>query len=402
MIRCYSFLLLLILITSCKSTRIARLFTDGEISEENFYTEVPFELRAGLIIVTISANDQEFDMIFDTGAPNLFSTPMAEALDLPVVLTSRVSDSQNRSRDLPFTRAEAIQIGDLVFEDFGGLIADWEGVAPLECLEVDGLIGANLMRRAHWQIDYEKRIIRIANDLEKFKLPADTLGIPFTITRQGTPHIDIDVDGQSFNGLTLDLGSNKGMDISESMYRKLLKETQVEEISGHGYGSAGLYGQVMDTVRQITLPTWSIGGHTFPTLISEVSGGGKGALGNEFFQNYTTTLDWENQRAYLSPNENQIPLNVFYSLGLTFRYYEGKLEAAFIYENGAADRNGIEVGQQVLQVDEYDFRAKDQSVYCSLMLNREEFSSRDSIEIVILEGDQPKQIILKRELLLEN
>lgn len=398
----YRFLLAasILLLSSCKSHRISNLFYAGEIQAQDFLEEIPFDLVNGLIVLQVNIQGEKYRMIFDTGAPNLISKELADELDLSIILKSRVTDSQGNAQALPYSKLDSIKIGNLLFEDFGVIIADWSNVPQLVCFEIDGLIGANLMRRAYWQVDYEQKVLRVSNELEKFQLPADTISIPFTTTTQGTPHVDMEIGDLKFNNLTLDLGSNKDISFSRGMLRKLQKEHNVNSTWGLGYGSAGLYGQVKDTIRQFVLPEFTMNSNLFSPMVVTATGGGNGAVGNGFFKNFLVTLDWEQNMVYLS-RPKELSQTEFHSYGLSFSFVDNQFQVGFIYNNSPAERAELKLGQRILRLEKYDFSEETLDTYCAFFMNRDELYEKTEIR---LEVDDSKGgtrvVILQKENLL--
>ncbi|MCB0704534.1 MAG: aspartyl protease family protein [Saprospiraceae bacterium] len=398
--RIFIYLLLLLSSSACKSIRISKLFQAGSISQEFFLEEIPFELVSGLIVLEVGIQGESYRMIFDTGAPNVISSELAQKLKLPILLESQVTDSQGGRQSLPYSKLDSLYIGNLHFLDFGAIVADWSKVPQLACFKVDGLIGANLMRQAFWQIDYEKLVIRISSDLPHLKLTPDTLSIPFTTTNQGTPHIDLKVGNQTFKGLTLDLGGNLDVKFSNQMLSRLKSEIELESIRGEGYGSAGIYGQVKDTLWQFILPEFSMAADTFPKLVASASGKGKGSVGNSFFRHFIVTLDWQAKRVYLSARQD-LTQSTFYSFGFTTSFRDNQLQVGLIYDRSPAQEAGLQIGQQILQIADYDFRSGGLDTYCRYFLNQNEILNVQEIQIEVAEGDSSKMFILERRNLFD-
>ena len=58
--------------------------------------------------------------------------------------------------ELEYVLLPKVTVGCVDFLNTGAAIADLKRSSVIACLNVDGIIGANLMQKAIWQIDYEK------------------------------------------------------------------------------------------------------------------------------------------------------------------------------------------------------------------------------------------------------
>src|SRR4051794_32050035 len=66
----------------CSSIRIAKMVKRGNIRQENFKIEVPFEMRLGLLVLKVEIHGKTYDFILDTGAPNAISKDAAQEIGL--------------------------------------------------------------------------------------------------------------------------------------------------------------------------------------------------------------------------------------------------------------------------------------------------------------------------------
>jgi len=66
-------IMFLILLTSCNSLKQLQLMKSGKTEQNEFFTTIPFEFRAGLPILEIKVNGIKSSFLFDTGAPNVIS-----------------------------------------------------------------------------------------------------------------------------------------------------------------------------------------------------------------------------------------------------------------------------------------------------------------------------------------
>jgi len=97
---------------------------NGEVEQEEFSVQIPFEYRLGLIILKVNISGEEYDFLLDTGAPNVISNELAKKLEINIVTRQKVGDSQGQKSDLELAKLDKISIGGIHFLNTGAAIAD--------------------------------------------------------------------------------------------------------------------------------------------------------------------------------------------------------------------------------------------------------------------------------------
>ena len=82
------------LFASCSIFKTIKLIKQGEIEQKQFKVQIPFENRAGLIVLKVKINEIEHDFLFDTGAPTVLSEKLFKKLNLKVKAVQKTTDSQ--------------------------------------------------------------------------------------------------------------------------------------------------------------------------------------------------------------------------------------------------------------------------------------------------------------------
>jgi len=304
----YIFTICLFFLFSCKGLKTKKLFTDGEVSQKEFKTEIPFEYRNGLIILKVTIEGKQYDFMLDTGAPNVVSKELAQKLNLKNEVKRKVSDSQKASSKLSFTKIKELSIGDLDFLNTGAVISDLSKDA-VGCLELDGFIGANLMQKAIWKIDYPNQIITITNSRDALQLSGAQKIIPFEHPAQGTPSINIRFNNILQKNVKYDTGSNKGISAPKKILNQLVKaDASIPMVHGFGISSYGLYGAgKMDSLYFGKVENISIGDIDLKNQMVQFKKSGSILLGTQFFKNYVTILDWFKKEIILIPQKEKRP-----------------------------------------------------------------------------------------------
>ena len=95
--------LLLILILTLSILGCSRQWTDklrsGEISEEQFSETVSIQKKLDLVFVPVTIEGEEYNFLFDTGAPLGISKKLQEKFNFKVISKSHIRDTdQNRQQ----------------------------------------------------------------------------------------------------------------------------------------------------------------------------------------------------------------------------------------------------------------------------------------------------------------
>ena len=390
----YIFTICLFFLSSCKGLKTKKLFSNGEVSHQEFKTEIPFEYRNGLILLKVTIEGKQYDFVLDTGAPNVVSKELAQQLNLKNKLKRKVGDSQNASSKLSFTKVKKITIGDIDFLNTGAIISDLS-LGAVGCLEIDGLIGGNLMQKAIWKIDYLNKVITIANSRDALQLSGTQKIIPFIHHAQGTPLINIRFNNVLQKNVKYDTGSNKGISAPKKVLNQLVNAgASIPMAHGFGISSYGLYGAgKMDSLYFGKVENISLGDITLKNQSVQFKKKGSILLGTQFFKNYVTILDWFKKEIILIP-QKEVELDKP-SFGFSHILKDQKLSVIRLMENSNAAKKGIQIGDQIVKIGEKDYTTTTWEDWCELINNG--ITKDNEVTITILKDGKEKSITLKKE-----
>jgi hypothetical protein len=360
-------LLFLIQLTSCKIIKTVRLIRGGELLEQSFKVSFPFEDRSGMIVIKAKVNGNEYEFILDSGAPNLVSKSMVEELGLIPVLEQKVGDASGNKQKLEFVSIEEIELGGLNFLNTGAAVADLSEVVELGCLEVDGLIGANLMRKAIWEIDFENEIITITSHRDSLSIPEDHQTVRFYQELTGTPIIDIVIGTRKDKNVTVDLGFNGYYASSYKTFSALQKRDEIEySVTGHGYSSSSLYGAEKDSMSIAKIASLEIGGlsHNDQTVLFTSSG--LKLLGAEYFSNFRMIIDW-NENELVLIQKQECSAEPMLGFGFSPFYRDEKLIVGYLYDNFEMLNEEVSLGDQILSIDGQSYESVSVDMWCEIL-----------------------------------
>ena len=395
-----SVLLLLVLLNSCSSLKTAKILSQGSVKQDQFNVEIPFEYRLGLIILKASIHEKEYDFVLDTGAPNVISERLAQELQLVGTIKTKVGDSQGKESSLKLTTINQLEIGGISFENIGTVIADLDQSNEIACLGVDGFIGANLMSQCVWQFDFDKQIITISDAKNTQRLSRQNevilFRIPFKKSVTGTPLINIKFGvGIVDANVKVDFGSNGLYNSSMNTYKLLNSNHKItNKICSYGAKSAGLYGTGdIDSVQLAMLDSVQINGFHYNEMPVDFSDKGEKTLGLKYFRNFKVTLDWFNSEI-LFENERPYKKDEVQTYGIQPYFKDNKIFVGFLYDIPMIRQSGIEIGNQILEINGEDLSSVSSEKWCDI-INEGLFNTMpDTVSVTILDSDKKELTLL--------
>ncbi len=372
----------IIFLSGCSIIKTVVVLKSGKVDPGFTHDEIPFNNKAGLIIIKATIKGNQYNFIFDTGAPCAISSELAHELGLTPDFFVNSIDAKGNKEKAGFVEVEEIHIGDAKFMNIGAAIIDFKAIREIGCLAVDGIIGANLMRKIKWKINYKEKRLILSKDLGNLCDTESTPFIEFSPLITGTPIIDISISPDlHFSNVKFDTGSNGGLNLSLSDYNEFTKKVKNQKIiKGYGIGSSGMYGTSCDTSYFVSCDTVKSGNWTFYNPIVEFSHVDGNIIGNAVFENYSITLDWDEKKIYFEETEKPKPATLE-THGFTVKMIDNKLVAGFIYENSPASAAGMKVGDQIISINHINYEDVSISDYCKIITNQVAWKNAQSIEV---------------------
>lgn len=387
------------MLTGCGSVNVMMLMKKGEVDKKVYKVQVPFTYRLGLVVIKVKIDDTNYNFLIDSGAINLVSKELAKKLKLKTAFSQEVSGSSGASSSLDFTTLKKVSIGKLSFINTGAAITDLNANSEMRCLNIDGIIGSNLMRKAVWEFDYKNQQITITNSADSLEKHAHSKTIPFSNDMVGTPKIDLDINGQKEEGVIVDLGSTGGFAVSRATYAKLLENKRLSSsVFGYGTSSSGIYAAAPnDTVKTGISPVISLGDLILKNQVLHTSN--NKTLGTRFLRNYRVVLDWATNHITLTEN-TRFENTVFEHLGFRKKLQGDKLIIGFIYDQSAAQKAGLKLGDQIVAMNGKDYTKVNPDEWCELVEQRINDKEASSLSLIILrKGKKLKYNLNKTNLL---
>lgn len=389
--------IIFLFLESCSVIKTTNIFQSGGVDQSEFDKTLPFQFENGLIIIDVVIKNKTYKFLLDSGAPNIISKQIADELDLPIKFSSTVSGSQNKSELVDFVKIENISIAGVNFRNTGSIVADLEGVInKVACFNIDGVIGANLMRNAIWDIDYDGKLIRLVSNSELLKIPTNSKAIPFITDLSGSPIIKMKVnDGLSVE-VEVDLGMQSDFSLSQNVLKKLNKENDISKISGFGTLSGSLFGYAEPEKDEFAIISAIVIGSTRLNnqVVTFIDNGKTQKIGTKFLKNYRVIFNWFNKELHLIKKKDYY--NNEETFGIKFRYDENsKVIVSYVYENSSAFKTSLKFGDEVSAINGENLESISQIEWCNF-LTKSKFLFKDSLMLSINRNNNLETIVLKK------
>lgn len=298
---------LILILCSCDYLTQVRLLKNGEVGASNYLEEIPFELRKGIIVVQAKLNgsDTNREFIFDTGAFDCkVEKDLAESLGMPTLATRDNSTAAGISRELEITRVEEWMLGQIPFRNLSAGKLDYDASSSSPCLAPHGLVGSNLIRLAHWKVDFQNQMLSFSDSAFQPDRMEAQYRIPFDHEKlTGIPEVSMVVGEQTVSGLIFDLGYNGGIVLPLSLADQIPGEVEKVILD---QSTTGIFGSSQDSilVKKVKI---NFGGFE-QSIPVEFSSLGKGLIGTDFLKHFEILMDYQKKEITLLPREQvQIP-----------------------------------------------------------------------------------------------
>lgn len=359
-------LFILTILTGCSlilSFKLNNVRQGEYIIQNSFKKEIPFKIINGNIIVTVKIEEKEYDFLFDTGSPLVIDSEIAKKIKVDKIGRYKVYDAYGKTEKLVYAKIKKLSIGTLDFFEMGTVITDLNFMVNESCTQVSGIFGANLMSKAIWQINYEQKMIVVTDRIDSLYIPPESVSINFLTSIGGTPKFNLKINNSKYESI-LDTGFDGGIELPQRYSEE--SSNLNDFIVGYGLASS-VFGSTLDTIRLTRAPiTINENFKVTDEIITFKNGITSGIVGNDFLNNYILTIDWRNGKIIFSPR-NDSTRESLESFGFKVKFRNKNLIISFLYKGSPAEKNGLQIGDIILRINEWDFSNINQNMYCSFI-----------------------------------
>jgi predicted aspartyl protease len=274
---------------------------------------LPIDLLGGYVRLELRVNGSELlNFIFDTGATRTgIDSGTADRLGLAATERSRSNGAGGVIVEHTIGGVE-IELGGLVLADRELLSRAGQLVRRRLDPEIDGVIGADLLRDYVVEIDYDRKLL-VVHDPQGYAYGGAGERLEIDANRYfSTIHATIDVgDGQTLAGrFLIDTGAGVSLALNTPFVNEhdlvaRIGKTDVERtMNASGVEMSSYPG---------TVQRFALGGFGFddmPVLLSQTAAGPlsptaiAGIIGNPVWRRFNTVFDYRRDAIYLQPNSS--------------------------------------------------------------------------------------------------
>lgn len=347
-------LILLCTMTSCVSiiqNTIGNQLIDSkyEPNEQKnaFYTEVPYTIINGFIVIKakINKSEKEYNFIFDTGACTLFSEDLINDFGLKNGITI-VNRDANGSDVVGKSFISTLTIGSLNINNLRINTTSTDFFETKGCGEkIDGIIGFNILKQGYYYFNAPNRKLIVTNQIEK--LPKENLANPQRIKRK-MAKIYIPVVGYKKEWLLIDSGYADG-DILINKSSKLINPKR-KPIKEFEYPLGSIVSEKLTTFSYyediITICNFKL-----LTSIQKINTEKfSNRIGSKFISNNNVILDVKNKRIFTTILKKKSTVDTIRNI--RFIYKKGILRVAGVVFGSKISAQLIKTNDTIIKIND--------------------------------------------------
>ncbi len=380
------FSLSFVMITIIACGGLGKIFIGGKVVQKDYLVSVPFNYDYNFALIEVQINGKDYNFLVDTGAPTVISEAIFEDLNIEATDNTMVTDSQGRRNGQEVAVIPEMIVGNLNYTNVGAVVVNMRDVFEFDCMEIDGIIGANQMAKSFWKFDYQLQQITITDQLSNYNLSDYTDTLSFSTSTQLTPYVTGHVNGMKTQ-FTFDTGSAGNIDV----IRSLDEFKNAPGFTKYGGSSIGLYGALDSTIiRTIKLDSLRFGKTKVGAQLVDLDDGN--LIGNDFMNKHEMVMDWENKSIYLKKLKDYENV-VDSTFGFGRRIRDNKVVISNLYKEV---KTPLQLNDQILEMNDMDFSEITDENSCSVFKGFFNPIESDSIRMVYKRNDSIKKITLPR------
>lgn len=391
-----------IILVGCTPLKRLKTVTQGNVESENYYEEIPFEYYNGEIIIEVEISAKKYYFVFDTGADltQIDDDLLHQIAYKSNKVTNTITDANNTKKKSEYITVENIQIGTINFAQTGAFVADLSHFSEMfGCLEFDGIIGSNLMRKSNWQIDYDQKVIRFTDEISKLSSNQVAFAFKTHSGKYGPIQINLEINGQK-EKFTFDTGYT-GSFTSNLSFLKLLNSDRKMATTAYTFSNLSAYGKTIVKASSAYIPKLQMEDLKLYNKLINFKENGSNLIGNAFFQNYLVTLDWKNERVYLVP-KHEIEDDALKSFEVLFSpdYTDNSIRINSTWDDHQL-KEKIEIGSKIITINTVTVSNFNKQELCDYWnTTKKTIFNNDTIEIEVFQNGMAQKIVLTKKQLL--
>lgn len=322
--------------------------TEGPyVNERSLFLELPMEVLATKLFVSVELGGKPRRFVFDTGSPSMVSAELAAELGLEIIDTRQGRDAHGAILETKIAQTD-LTLDGTTFHKVPVFIADFPQTA--QCL-FDGVLGSEVLPLCAWQIDVPGAMLRCTSDVSRLNaMDPESQQTLYDFGYPHTPFLDIQLADQANSKAMFDTGSSDYLMLSPMDRDGAARNDAIAKtVAGTGSLGGSLGGAAPNAVQQrVTLKALGIGQLNVGPVTAPVRALAPSLLGASLLDHYVITLDSKNNTAYFDAYRDEPLLRQTFGFGLSF---DQSVTVSLVWEDSPAANAGLVVGDRVITVN---------------------------------------------------
>ena len=345
-------------------------FKAAYVAEAEELEVIDIEYQFGFLFVDVKVNQKSYRFIIDSGSPTILDDEVVRSCALRLGRKESFVDVGGREGEQNIVIIDSLQFGGLKLKDIRAAEAE---LGIFDCLQIDGILGANAMRFFDWVIDYQGQQVSVYHkeipkeDLSGFEGPFE-----LQFSEQLSPYLmggQVSIEHARVDSVLVDLGSGGSLNLQRRYFGTIADSEDLKWYGGES--SIAAFGPRLDTVYWAKSTNVQIGDYIVPEAYVMVDRSYWPSIGNRFLASYNVVLSWHRQQMYLLPIDTTvIPGNRI--IGLKHR--GDKIVVRAHSGPGPLSAMGISYGDEVLEIDGIESNRITKEQLCEIRLLRRNVS----------------------------
>ena len=372
-------------------------FKGGSGKLDAHEVKLPFTIQgshAMFMDVRLNGQKKTYKFLFDTGGVTLLDKSVAEACGLEIT---------QMNPDTAITSLSRFEMKGVTVTDFRPFVMDFtkrfHGVGSGADTALTGMVGCDLLRFFHVSIDYRKDHLLLTEGGQPMVTEGENVDLlPMEILMPFHPCVRTAFSGGFSLPGRIDTGLHYGVVLPLAQMEKLSPEEKKTLIKSRGNFAKWPW---TDTPYNylFRFKEIRIGKFLFknqPVIFAELPpqlGRDYVLLGRYFLEHFVTTMDFRERKVRLE----RIPVgeerSLDFSAGVCLTRKGKKVAVRAIWEGSPADRAGLAVGREVMEINGQPAVEWTNGALFNLMMNRK----INKITLVLETGKELETVVLNKE-----
>lgn len=381
-----------LLLAGCSLVKTTSTVSKSKPADDTFFAELPLYYQQGdipKIDVDIEGKTYHFAIVTGTIC-TIDSTVLAG------ISGKKVRKVRIKSTNRQVVTLDELSIAGIAFHKVGMAVIDLTAMSRNLAADAcqspfDGVIGANLLRAAAWQFDYEGGRLRLASDASRLPIPpGEARHAALDIDLMGEPEVELLIETSLLEKVVVHTGDKSGLRLPLATRHKV----RHPELLRPAYYQPG---RRIDTSYYYKPGRVLLGG-VQPILEPELHflNRREGTLGNRFLSQYVFTIDYPGKALWLYRRPEALPYDLTSCrCGFGFTYAQNHWRVHYLI-SGTEAGNVLQLGDEIISLNGVNLLGLSPRAYCEIDWQTIRPEAEDLLITIRRQGEE-LQFTLPRE-----